>query len=540
MRNILSLILALALIHCPSLSQVDTVHGHIAPCSGQGDHGTGNCRGYAVGRAAYRYAGDVNCNPTTLSFDSVDGRNFAKHDNINELLSGDIVNISDNSHVVFVLTPNSTIMNTRVAELYAGTVNPDIALSDAYGGSLNEEDLCGFWRKKTITAIVTTNKDSALVSVDGSSPEVGRSFALEWWRPIIMMAVNYRRNFNGENHAIHFWSPDGSSETFFAQSIAIEPKANVTYRAWYEREYIITFQTSLPGGYSGTLKVNGSTVTSPHVTYVPDHIDSVQAEGVTQEVSRLVFGFSSWNNGNGTNPRTFITTGDSTYTAIYTVTKPLPPSNVSAGGNVGSSVQVSWDQHPDTNVTYQIWRRVKPPGEQQQDSVLMANRPNSTTSWTDTEYRVTAGYTDAMLNYDVRSYYELNATTSDPDFWAGVAAREFDAKKNGENDEIFKLRPLPTEYVVGNYPNPFNPSTTISFQLPEDASVQLEIYDMIGKRIAVLVKDNKAAGYSSVVWSGKNEFGTGVASGMYLYRFTATPVSGQKPFSRSGKLLLMK
>jgi hypothetical protein len=540
MRNTVSLVLALVLIHCPSLSQVDTVHGHIAPCDGS--HGGGNCRGYAVGRVAGRQAGDVYCNPKTLSFESMPTDYFDYRSDMNNLTNGDIVRILGNSHVVFVRTPNSTIMDTRVDELYSGAENLDIALSDAYGGNIDYEDLSGFWRKKKIRTAFTTDPPDGALTVDGIAPGADDSCTLDWWRPITMVAVDYRRDFNGENHAIHFWNRVGYNDIFYAQSIAIEPKYHGHYEANYEREYMITFQTSLPGGYPGTLKVNESTVNSPYVIYrrISSTSSLPEAEGVSQEVSRLIFGFSSWNNGDGTNPRTFTITGDSTYTAIYSVTKPLPPANVSAGGNVGHSVQVTWDQHPDANVTYQIWRRVKPPGEEQQDPVLMANRSNSTTSWTDTEYRVTSGYTHAMLNYDVRSYYQPNATTSDPDFWAGVTAREFGAKKNGENDEIFKLQPLPNEFVVSNYPNPFNPSTTISYQIPEDASIQLEIYDMMGKRIAVLVSDNKAAGYYSVVWSGKNESGSGVASGMYLYRFTATPVSGQKAFSRSGKLLLMK
>lgn len=126
------------------------------------------------------------------------------------------------------------------------------------------------------------------------------------------------------------------------------------------------------------------------------------------------------------------------------------------------------------------------------------------------------------------------------EYWPGSGGGGGGAELNNQEADALKSRMLPAQYAVSNYPNPFNPSTTISYQLPEDASIQLEIYDMMGKRIAVLVNANKSAGYYSVVWSGKAESGAGVASGMYLYRFTATPVSGQKAFSRSGKLLMMK
>jgi len=63
---------------------------------------------------------------------------------------------------------------------------------------------------------------------------------------------------------------------------------------------------------------------------------------------------------------------------------------------------------------------------------------------------------------------------------------------------------------------------------------------MMGRRVRTLVDGSKSAGYFNVVWNSKDESGRDVSSGVYLYRFTATPNNGEKAFRQSGKLMLMK
>jgi hypothetical protein len=89
---------------------------------------------------------------------------------------------------------------------------------------------------------------------------------------------------------------------------------------------------------------------------------------------------------------------------------------------------------------------------------------------------------------------------------------------------------MPTVYSLSqNYPNPFNPSTVIEFALPKDAYVKLEVYNILGQKVATLVDEVRPAGYYSVKLDGTN-----LASGMYLYRLTA----GNQTFLK--KLVLMK
>lgn len=94
---------------------------------------------------------------------------------------------------------------------------------------------------------------------------------------------------------------------------------------------------------------------------------------------------------------------------------------------------------------------------------------------------------------------------------------------------------LPTTFdIQQNYPNPFNPSTTIKYQLPQSSDVRLEIFNVLGQQVRTLVKERVEAGYHSVVWDGRDNVGTQVSSGVYIYRFTAGD------FVKSGKMILMK
>ncbi len=89
--------------------------------------------------------------------------------------------------------------------------------------------------------------------------------------------------------------------------------------------------------------------------------------------------------------------------------------------------------------------------------------------------------------------------------------------------------------LSANYPNPFNPSTTISFQVSDRgaSSVQLVVYDAVGRQVRTLVNQAMAPGQHLVRWDGNDESGHRVASGVYFYRMTAGS------FSQCHKMLLL-
>jgi hypothetical protein len=89
---------------------------------------------------------------------------------------------------------------------------------------------------------------------------------------------------------------------------------------------------------------------------------------------------------------------------------------------------------------------------------------------------------------------------------------------------------LPVSYLTAaNYPNPFNPSTSISYSLPVSGTVTLKVFDIVGREVATLVNEVQTAGAYHVTWDASNN-----PSGIYLYRVTA---AGQ---SVTGRMILMK
>jgi hypothetical protein len=95
------------------------------------------------------------------------------------------------------------------------------------------------------------------------------------------------------------------------------------------------------------------------------------------------------------------------------------------------------------------------------------------------------------------------------------------------------LIPLVTS-LEGNYPNPFNPETTISFGLHKDQDVEISVYNIKGEKVRTLVSGELEAGMHNITWYGKDDSGKKVASGVYFYKMKADK------FVQTRKMILMK
>jgi hypothetical protein len=85
-----------------------------------------------------------------------------------------------------------------------------------------------------------------------------------------------------------------------------------------------------------------------------------------------------------------------------------------------------------------------------------------------------------------------------------------------------------------NYPNPFNPSTTLTFELPKQMKIKLVIYDVLGRVVNTLVDGPQKPGVHSVIWSGKDNHGSPVSSGVYFYSLTTDN------YNRTLKMVLLR
>lgn len=134
-----------------------------------------------------------------------------------------------------------------------------------------------------------------------------------------------------------------------------------------------------------------------------------------------------------------------------------------------------------------------------------------------------AGFTFSVdRNAPVGRDTTLTATisTSDGQFWTKGISVSVGAPKD------YKL--------YNNFPNPFNPSTKIAFELPKASHVTLTIYDVLGREVAEIANRDYPAGYSEVAWNGLNRNGEQVSSGVYLYRINTGTWNAVK------KMLMLK
>jgi len=174
----------------------------------------------------------------------------------------------------------------------------------------------------------------------------------------------------------------------------------------------------------------------------------------------------------------------------------------------GNDVEVRWSLSSDEAMdSYTLFRRESASGPR----VAIANEPVQGTEGSYLDTSVRAGKT-----YE----YELVIRTTDGDeFRSQVAAVSLPA---------FALT------LHQNVPNPFNPQTSIRYDLPSSARVRLTIVDVAGRRVRTLVDEQQAAGSREAIWTGRDDMGNAVSSGVYFYVLDA----GHQRLTR--KLVLVK
>lgn len=130
---------------------------------------------------------------------------------------------------------------------------------------------------------------------------------------------------------------------------------------------------------------------------------------------------------------------------------------------------------------------------------------------------------------NTQAFQSISFINSSTGFTAGDSGQIFRSSVSGTTDVRRSSDRSPKYHLEQNFPNPFNPSTTVSFQLQKDGRVTVKIYDLMGKHISTLVDQHSSAGSYSVQWNAN-----GLSSGTYLMRMEA----GE--FSETKSVVLMK
>jgi hypothetical protein len=112
------------------------------------------------------------------------------------------------------------------------------------------------------------------------------------------------------------------------------------------------------------------------------------------------------------------------------------------------------------------------------------------------------------------------------------------------NEKLAGFKLVPTNYELSqNFPNPFNPATTIQYGLPKPSTINLIVYNLLGEEVAPLIKDElQDSGYHVITWDGRNSVGVKVVSGVYFYQMRAVDHSSGSTlrFIQNRKMLLLE
>jgi hypothetical protein len=305
--------------------------------------------------------------------------------------------------------------------------------------------------------------------------------------------------------------------------VTLTVSQNTTCTANFLKEFNIGFQNGFTGG---VIKVNGVQYNSPTSSFPVLETHTISAEAVNQATNGLQYTFTQWSDGSTLNPHTFTPSDHTTYAANFAV-KPIQVTVTGAGGPNNTPVVLTWQVHPNSDVTYNIYLKKRSNGVIGDPTLEASSLPHSTTSYTSPVYINMPNGTD-LLYWDVRAYHPPTMTSADP-WWtcSGYGTAEpktiaNDATKANIAEEI-------EEFAVSNFPNPFNPSTTILFDLPEASFVRLRVFNLLGRTVATLVEQQVAAGRHAVTFDASN-----LPSGVYLYRIEAGK------YTETKKLLLIR
>ena len=144
-------------------------------------------------------------------------------------------------------------------------------------------------------------------------------------------------------------------------------------------------------------------------------------------------------------------------------------------------------------------------------------------------FLTTNTFTDTDLDWDTEYFYRVSANVGYYTDYSNTVSLTL------ESLNIRGSSTLPESFAVHqNFPNPFNPVTTLSYQLPKEGYVQVTIYDITGKLVNNLVEKNQSAGYKTIKWNATNNNGQPVSAGVYVYTVTT------RDLKQSRKMLFLK
>jgi hypothetical protein len=375
------------------------------------------------------------------------------------------------------------------------TVQPTLTVENSYGSG------------SVIVNGTTRTSGYVFNPVPGSSVSLA---AID--RPLV---GNYVRTFRS-------WSCDYTSP---GSGISVSVQAPATNHgnatANFKKLYNVTFEANI----SGYFTVGSGSQSAPYTAETMETTTTSTVTAYNQSAGASLWGtFIKWNDGSTAASKTITPTDHITYTAYYRIKPTNDYRQLMFNSTIGDPITLTWSEHPSSDVgSYNIYRRLYA----ESTPTLIATVSRGTTTYVDYDYIVTENTgLNSRIFYDVRAVYsgtlpDNTSYTTEADanaqmqFGAPDAAvikeKEVVAAKNPEG-----LSAAPTEYTLGSYPNPFNPTTVIRYTMPEAGQVSLKVYNILSQEVANLVESNQPAGVHQVNFNASH-----LPTGIYIARLQA-------------------
>ena len=218
------------------------------------------------------------------------------------------------------------------------------------------------------------------------------------------------------------------------------------------------------------------------------------------------------------NPTTYVINDQPLSSPVEILNEPLPVELTSFTADINSNnVNLNWKTATEVNNN----------GFEIQRAAVRGQR-SEVISWEKIRFVKGHGNSTSLKEY---SFTDKNLTGG-----AKFAYRlkQIDYSGYYQYSKELEVEVIPKQFALyQNYPNPFNPTTNIKFDLPEASKVELNVYNILGEKVATLLNKTLEAGYQQVQFNGRD-----LASGTYIYRIEVSG-SGQS-FARTKKMLLLK
>ena len=282
---------------------------------------------------------------------------------------------------------------------------------------------------------------------------------------------------------------------------------------------------------SGKIKMASSEYDTPHTCnwgWTTTH--TIEAVTPQHDIDGRVYTFSQWSDGNQNTSRQ-VTPDDQhssySFQANFT-SKPETPKNFS-GTTENNHPKLTWTPNTGSSILgYWIYRNFNKQGFEHCATVT----PKTASQWIDNF--ITTSEPNYVVAYRM-DCYDNNGQHSDPTgsvyYWGDIELKKARSLSSSSSTPAHSA-------LFPNHPNPFNPETTIQYQLAEGSRVSMSVYNVLGAEVQRLVDENQPAGVYSIRWDGRDTYGKQVAGGIYIYKIEAVGSSGR--FVQTKKMILMK